>query len=373
MILSQLELILLGVFAGATIIQLVYYWFIFGRLAFYNPTKEMNDSNPPISIVIVARNEYHNLSKNLPLILEQSYTDFEVVVVNHMSDDETKDLLNDLKIQYEKLKVVHITQDLNFFKGKKFPLSLGIKSAKNDIVLLTDADCTPNSEKWIQSMARNYMPGIQVVLGYGPYKVKKGFMNLLVRYDTFIVAMQYLSYALAGMTYMGVGRNLSYTRNLFFASGGFTSHYKISSGDDDLLIGHIAKKRNTRIEVSPESFIYSEPKTTFREWAKQKQRHLTTSKFYKGKFKLLLGAFSATQLLFFAAFIFLLLFSDAYYIIAGIFAIRFITQLIVQKKVMNLLEEKHLLIISLLLEVIYMLIMPIISFKSIFLKSVQWK
>jgi glycosyltransferase involved in cell wall biosynthesis len=373
MTLSPLEWILLGVFAGATTIQLIYYWIIFGRLAFYKLPMEINNSNPPVSIVIVARNEYHNLSKNLPLFLKQLYPDFEVVVVNHMSDDDTKDLLNDFKIQYSKLKVVNITQDLNFFKGKKFPLSLGIKSASNDIVLLTDADCEPNSENWIQSMVRNYTPDVQVVLGYGPYLKKKGFVNMLIRYDTLIVAMQYLSYALAGFPYMGVGRNLSYTRSIFFAGGGFTSHYKISSGDDDLLIGQIADKKNTRIEVSPDSFIYSEPKISFLEWVKQKQRHLTTGKFYKAKFKILLGTFSITQMLFYACFILLLFFSDAYYIITGIFILRFISQLIVQKKVTNLLQEKQLLIISPLLEVIYILIMPIISFKSLFLKSVQWK
>ncbi len=373
MTLSPLEWILLGIFAGATMIQLVYYWIVFGRLAFYKPPIETNESNPPVSIVIVARNEYHNLSKNLPLFLGQSYPDFEVVVVNHMSDDETKDLLNDLKSQHPKLKVVHITQDLNFFKGKKFPLSLGIKSASNDIVLLTDADCVPNSEKWIQLMVRNYTDGVQVVLGYGPYIKKKGFVNMLIRYDTLMVAMQYLSYALAGFPYMGVGRNLSYSRSIFFASGGFTSHYKISSGDDDLLIGKISNKNNTRIEVSPDSFIYSEPKKTFTEWVKQKQRHLTTGRYYKAKFKILLGIFSATQILFYGCFILLLFFSDAYYLIAGIFIFRFISQLIVQKKVTNLLQEKQLLIISPLLEVIYILIMPIISFKSLFLKSVQWK
>lgn len=373
MTLSPLEWILLGIFAGSTMIQLIYYWIIFGRLAFYKLPKEINDSKPPVSIVIVARNEYHNLSKNLPLFLEQSYSEFEVVVVNHMSDDETKDLLNDLNKQYSKLKVVHITQDLNFFKGKKFPLSLGIKSASHDIVLLTDADCAPNSDKWIQSMVRNYKPGVQVVLGYGPYLKKKGFVNMLIRYDTLMVAMQYLSYALAGFPYMGVGRNLSYTRDLFFASGGFTSHYKISSGDDDLLIGKISNKKNTRIEVSPESFIYSEPKRTFTEWFKQKQRHLTTGKYYKAKFKMLLGVFSATQILFYVSFILLLIYSNAYYLTVSIFIFRFFSQLIVQKKVMNLLQEKQLLIISPLLEVIYILIMPFISFKSLFLKSVQWK
>jgi glycosyltransferase involved in cell wall biosynthesis len=366
-------LILLGIFACAALTQLIYYWFIFGRLAFYKPSNKLGSSIPPVSIVIVARNEYHNLSKNLPLILNQEYPDFEVVVVNHMSDDDTRGLLNDMEKEHDKLKVVHITQDLNFFKGKKFPLSLGIKSAKNSIVLLTDADCAPAGNLWIQKMAVNYTPGVEVVLGYGPYTKEKGFVNLLVRYDTFMVGMQYLSYALAGFPYMGVGRNLSYTKDVFFKSGGFTSHYKVSSGDDDLFIGQIANKKNTRIEISSESFMYSKAKRTFMEWVRQKQRHLTTGRFYKPKFKLLLGFFSISQLLFYLSFFFLLSLTNLYYIIGGVFIIRFISQLIVQKKVMNLLQEKQLLIISPLLEIIYMLIMPIVSIKSIFLKSVQWK
>jgi len=373
MALLPIELLVLGIFVCVTIIQLAYYWIVFGRLAFYKASDHENVHYPPVSIVIVARNEYYNLKKNLPLYLEQKYDDFEVVVVNHISDDETRELLEDLQRQYPKLRVVNITQDLNFFKGKKFPLSLGIKSAANDIVLLTDADCSPVGGNWIKSMAKNYTSNIQVVLGYGPYHKEKGMVNMFIRYDTFMVAMQYLSYALVGMPYMGVGRNLSYTRSVFFASGGFTSHYMVSSGDDDLFIGQIANRKNTKIEVSPDSFIYSVPKKTFSEWFKQKQRHLTTAKFYKLKFKLLLGLFSVSQFLFYTSLVVALFISHFYYLIIGLFLLRFISQIIVQKKVINLLQEKQLLIISLLLEVFYILLIPIITFKSIFLKPVQWK
>jgi len=373
MALLPIELLVLGIFVCVTIIQLAYYWIVFGRLAFYKASDHENVHYPPVSIVIVARNEYYNLKKNLPLYLEQKYDDFEVVVVNHISDDETRELLEDLQRQYPKLRVVNITQDLNFFKGKKFPLSLGIKSAANDIVLLTDADCSPVGGNWIESMAKNYTSNIQVVLGYGPYHKEKGMVNMFIRYDTFMVAMQYLSYALVGMPYMGVGRNLSYTRSVFFASGGFTSHYMVSSGDDDLFIGQIANRKNTKIEVSPDSFIYSVPKKTFSEWFKQKQRHLTTAKFYKLKFKLLLGLFSVSQFLFYTSLVVALFISHFDYLIIGLFLLRFISQIIVQKKVINLLQEKQLLIISLLLEVFYILLIPIITFKSIFLKPVQWK
>ncbi len=371
--LSLSETVLMIILAAAVVIQLAYYWLLFARLAFFKPKDISEEKFPPVSVVLVARNEYTNLKKNLPRILEQDYEQYEVVVVNHISDDETGELLEDLGKKYARLKVVNIAQDLNFFKGKKFPLSIGIKSAAHDILLLTDADCRPESNLWIRAMARNYKDDKQVVLGYGPYRKEKGLVNLLVRYDTFMVALQYLSYALAGMPYMGVGRNLSYTRSLFFKNKGFTAHYRVASGDDDLFISQVAGKRNTSVELSPESFVYSEPKRTFREWFRQKQRHLTTGKFYKPRIKFLLGLFSLSQMLFFALLITLLIISEAYYILAGLFLLRFISQMIVQKKATDLLKEKQLLIISPLLEVFYILLMLVLLVKSIFVKHMQWK
>jgi hypothetical protein len=222
-------------------------------------------------------------------------------------------------------------------------------------------------------MVQNYTAGKQVVLGYGPYRKEKGLVNLFIRYDTFWVAVQYLSYALAGIPYMGVGRNLSYTRSLFFENKGFTAHYRVASGDDDLFIGQVASKRNTGVALSPDSFVYSEPKRSFRAWFRQKQRHLTTGKFYKPKIKFLLGLFSLSQLLFYALLVTLLFISEAYYILAGLFLLRFISQMIVQKKAGDLLKEKQLLIISPLLEVFYILLMLILFIKSIFVKHMQWK
>ena len=371
--LSLPETVLIVLFAAVVLIQLLYYWILFARLAFFKPVEVSEEQLPPVSVVLVARNEYTNLKNNLPQILEQDYENFEVVVVNHISDDETGELLEDLQKKYARLKVVHIAQDLNFFKGKKFPLSIGIKSAANDVLLLTDADCRPESKEWIRTMARNHKKDKQVVLGYGPYSKEKGLVNLFIRYDTFMVALQYFSFALAGMPYMGVGRNLSYTKSLFFKNKGFTAHYKVISGDDDLFISEVANKRNTSVELSPESFVYSVPKKTFREWFRQKQRHLTTGKFYKPKIKFLLGLYSLTQLLFFATFITLLVLSKEYYMVAGLFLLRFISQMIVQKKAGDLLKEKQLLIFSPLLEIFYIFLMLVLFIRSIFVKHMQWK
>jgi len=324
-------------------------------------------------VVISARNEYHNLLQNLELILTQDYPDFEVIVVNHASTDETKYYLEEMKGRFPQLKAVQIDRDLNFFTGKKFPLSIGIKTAKNDILLLTDADCTPSSSKWIENMAKNYEDGTEVCLGYGPYKKEKGFINKLIRYDTVMVATQYLSFALSGMPYMGVGRNLSYRKSLFIKNKGFISHYRIPSGDDDLFINSVANKKNSRICIEPDSFMYSESKKGFKEWYTQKIRHLSTGKAYKFNFKFLLGTYSFSQLLFFVLFTVLAINFILPQIIFPLFFLRVFTQLFVNKKIMEKLQEGRLYLISPLLELLYIVIMPVFALISMTRKKVSWK
>ncbi|NOX85991.1 MAG: glycosyltransferase [Chlorobi bacterium] len=304
----------------------------------------------------------------------QKYPDFEVVVVNHASDDESLDYLKEMQGIYPHLKVVNIERDLNFFKGKKFPLSMGIKSAKNDILLLTDADCEPASENWISGMVRNYRnENIEVVLGYGPYKKESGLTNKIVRYDTFLVAMQYLSFALAGYPYMGVGRNLSYRRSLFFRNKGFTSHYTIASGDDDLFINKVAVKKNTAIEISHETFMYSQAKQGFGEWVTQKLRHLSTGKYYGLKIKTLLGLYSFSQLIFYTSLIVLLVLWVFPWYLLGAFLFRFYSQFVVHKFVLKRLNDGGILLFSLVWEIIHLIILFFITFMSVFRKNRTWK
>ncbi len=372
---SLTELILLASFALVVLVQLIFYWAVFARLAFYKPSKKLSTENmPPVSVVIAARNEYYNLNDNLPSVLEQDYPDYEVVVVNHASDDDTDLLLKEFEQKYPHLKVVTIQQDLNFFKGKKFPLSIGIREAKNDVLLLTDADCKPATANWIKSLASHYDSiKTQVVLAYGPYEKKRGLLNFIIRYDTFMVGMQYLSFALMGKPYMGVGRNLSYRKSLFMQHKGFVSHYGISSGDDDLFIREVANKRNTEVELNSESFVYSKPKASFGDWLKQKKRHLSTSKAYKPAIKFLLGLFGLTQFLFWVLFVILLAVGLKWEIVLGLFVIRFVTQIIVHKKVTALFGEQTLYLFSLLWEGVYSLIMPFLTLAGVFTKQSKWK
>ncbi len=371
--LSLFEIIISSIFFISAIILLGYYIIVFSRLAFYKDTYSKAPDHQPVSIVISAHDEDYNLRKNLPIILNQDYPDFEVIVVNHASTDDTAQLLYELQLKHSKLKIVNIEQDLNFFKGKKFPLSIGIKSAKNDILLLTDADCTPTSNNWITSMASNYTTKTEVVLGYGPYTHSKGLLNLIIRYDTFIIAMQYFSFALMGIPYMGVGRNLSYRKSLFLKNKGFISHYNISSGDDDLFIRQVATRTNTRIQISEESQMYSPPKHNFGSWFRQKQRHLSTGKSYSFLFKILLGAFSISQILFYFSLIILLVSNVLLIAIIPTLFIYLAIKFFIQKKASHKLAENQLLLFSLFGDIFYVLLNTTMTIISIFRKQKSWK
>jgi len=364
--------LILYIFYGTTLIQLFYYWGIFSRLAFYK-SKIQTRKPQAVSVVICAKNEYHNLKENLPLILEQDYPDFEVIVVNDVSDDDTYFLLKILSEKYPHLKIVNFADNVNFFTGKKFPLTIGIKSAKNDLVLLTDADCKPQSMKWIEQMQLQFHSGIEIVLGYGKYKEEEGLINKIIRFDTLHIAVQYLSMALSGMPYMGVGRNLAYRKNLFYRQNGFINHYKVKSGDDDLFVNAAATKLNTKIMISSESHTLSESKKTFSTWMTQKRRHLTSGKYYKPSTKGWLGIYTLSQLLFFVTFVTLIFMNYTLLIVPAFFLLRLITQLIIFKKIMLKLSEKNFLLLIPIFEVFFVVLNPLIVLINMISKPDKWK
>lgn len=370
---NPLLFIALAVLAFITIIQLIYYWSIYGKVAFFRQKNEFVRSDQGVSVIVCARDEYHNLKENLPLLLAQDYSQFEVVVVNHGSEDETNYLLRDLAEVHKNLKIVNVPQDLNFFTGKKFPLSIGIKSASYEILLFTDADCVPASNQWLRRMAANFTEGTEIVLGYGAYSKSKSLLNLLIRFDTTRIAMNYLGFARAGMPYMGVGRNMAYRKSLFYRQNGFISHYRIQSGDDDLFINKAATGRNTRIEIQVEALTISKPKTSLDQWIRQKRRHLQTGSYYKPVHKFVLGLFAFTQTLYWALAITLLVLWYQPYVVLGIIGLRLCTQLLVTGKVMKKLSETGFLLLVPFFELFLMIISPILAFANLLSKPVKWR
>jgi glycosyltransferase involved in cell wall biosynthesis len=357
-------------FAAVSFIQLAYYLFFFSRLAFYKQKKKLQTQEHPVSIIICARDEDEKLARNLPGVLVQNYkTSHEVIVVNDNSLDDSKYILEELKKTFKELRIVELKQEAKFITGKKYPLSIGIKEANHEIVLLTDADCVPASENWMQKMQDGFSANTEIVLGYGAYQKYPGLLNKLIRFETFHTALQYLSYALAGMPYMGVGRNLSYKRDLFFQAKGFSSMNHVPGGDDDLFINKVAKGKNTSIVIDKDAHTLSMPKTTRSKWLQQKKRHYSTAKYYKPVFKFLLGLYSFTQFLFYPLFFTVLLFFNWQWALI-IFGARFLVQAIIFYKTMKKLNESDLWPLFLFFD-LWMFLYYIIFIPALFKKPVR--
>ncbi len=325
-----------------TAIQLFYYLFFFNRVATYKPKEKVQSQQHPVSVVICARDEDENLARNLPGVLVQAYTTtHEVIVVNDNSVDESKYLLVELQKKFKKLQIVELEQEAKGIAGKKFPLSIGIKESKHELVVLTDADCVPASEHWLFKMQDAFADGIEVALGYGAYQKGPGFLNKVIRFETFHTALQYFGYALAGKPYMGVGRNLAYRKALFFKNKGFSAINQIPSGDDDLFINKVATAQNTAVVLDPEAFTLSKPKQTWQEWMRQKTRHYSTGRYYKKTHKALLGFYTASYLFFYPLLIVAAIFFDWRLALIP-FVVRLIVQAFVWKGAMKKLGEDDL-------------------------------
>lgn len=352
---NSLSFIILLVFGFSLIIQLLYHWGVFSKVAFYKNKRQpkFDDELEPVSIVLCARDAYEYLVELVPVLLGQDYPNFEIVIVNDCSDDETEEYLKDLERKEPRIKPVQLKQHLNFFNGKKFPLSMGIKSAQNDLIILTDCNCMPTNDQWLRSVVNCYGKNTEVVIGYSPFVRKKGLLNRLMRFDALQNALLYLSAALKGHPYMGIGKNLSYRKELFYRNKGFISHYTTSVGDDDLFISQVATKKNTEVLIDAENAILTTPTKNFRLWMRQKSGRYSTVRQYSTRARLSLSLFYISQFLFYASFITLMCLNPAFVITGGamfyipilvfFFLLRFGTQLFIYHKASKRLGEKGLL------------------------------
>ena len=351
----EISYVLYAILGILLLIQLYYILFVYSKLALHKvKTYKESTSTAPVSVIICAHNEEHNLKQFLPSILTQDYPDFEVIVVNDYSTDETKWILEDFKRQYTHLHVVDIKEHIRLKNSKKFALTLGIKAAKHEVLIMTDADCEPQSNQWLKEIAGAYSEGKEIVLGYSPYFKKTGFLNKLIRFETAHTAMSYLSYTLKRDGYMGVGRNLSYLKSLFFKGKGFNAHMHIKSGDDDLFVNQNATRHNVNIAIHPDAHIYSNPKETWKSYYKQKARHAGASVIYKKSHQRMLGMQLITAFAFYVMLIVCIaLFPSLWYIGVSVFFLRYICQLIVFSSIYKKLAVRDLLVWLLVLDVFY--------------------
>lgn len=382
---SYLSLCILALLLIAFIVQIYYYTRYFMGIIRHNKltdneeVKFANDKQA-VSVIICARDEEDNLRKYLPFVLEQDYDNYEVIVINDGSTDGTDDYLAYMSKQYsEKLRTSFVPRGATNISTKKLGLTLGIKAAKNDLLLFTDADCMPEGKDWLSSMTRNFDEDTEFVLGYGGYLHEKGFLNKIIKYDTLFAALQYLGMAEAGKPYMGVGRNLAYRKETFFKMKGFASNLNLKSGDDDLFVNQGANADNTRIEASSASITWSEPKKTFKDWALQKERHLSVSDRYSSSSKIRLATEPISRFFFYISLTLLILVASLSnnWILVGLSSIIFISRYLLQLYVINnsakLLGERRFYLLILLFDII----LPIYTLHILMFgkknRNIKWK
>ncbi len=353
-------------------IQIFFYLFFYIRVFFISNNTDANNIEKPVSVIISAKNEFKNLKDFLPKVLNQNYPVFQVIVVNDASVDQSSSLLHEFSLKYKHLKVIEIDVESEK-QGKKYALTKAIEASKYDYLLFTDADCYPTSENWIKLMMSAFTKKTDIVLAYGAYEQSKGFLNKLIRFDTLFIALKYLSFAKAGLPYMGVGRNLAYRKSCFINNQGFESHIHIKSGDDDLFVNKIANKENTSVSFNFEGITKSIPEKTFKKILKQKRRHLTTGLKYRLIHEVLLGAESFSIVLFYFTII-IALFSDISLVIIGLFYfIKISIQIIIISFFADIVKEKKNLIFIPIFDVLIPAINLYAVISNVFLKNREWK
>ncbi len=291
--------VLFLIFIGAVAILVIRYGIALVRFVNYKPHENpLNISDQPVSILVCARNELENLKILLPKLLKQAYSRFEIIIVDDRSDDGTYDFLKEEKSRSDNLKLVRIDFVPDHIHPKKYAITLGIKAASNDLVILTDADCEPASIHWVKSMTGQFKTDTNFVLGFSYYRTERGILNKLIRYETMLTGSLYLSAAMGGNPYMGVGRNLGYRKSFFLSVKGFFNEGKTVGGDDDLLVNKHARGNTTSVMINEDSLVYSIPKKTWNAFYVQKKRHLSAGKRYRLKDKFLLGLFYVSKIVF---------------------------------------------------------------------------
>jgi len=360
------------VFLGSVIFQLLYLFVFQLRLLFHKQKDLIKSDLPSVSVVICARNEEDNLFKNLPLILNQNYPNFEVVVVNDQSQDGSMHIIKAYKKDFPFIKYIELEKNKHRQFGKKLPLTVGINGASNELIIVTDADCIPNSKFWLQHIAKNYQGDKEIILGYSPYVKAKGFLNKIIRFDTSIIAITYMSFAKTALSYMGVGRNMAYSKAKFLSIEGFKKHYHIASGDDDLFIKDAGTRKNVAIELNPDSFVFTTPEKTWTKWISQKQRHFTTSPEYKLINKLFLGILPFSMLMLYISFFILLFNTEWVYFVLAVFSFRLLFYWVINGLLLKKMQMDDLIWWFPLFEILHNIIIPFIFYSNSRTQRKKW-
>jgi len=369
----SLENVLFLLLAITVLVQFFYAFYYFLSLALYKKHLPFETPGFPVSVIVCAHNEYENLLRLIPKLLKQNYPEFELMLIDDRSKDETGGYMQQITQYYPHAKLISIKNTPAGFNPKKYALSLGIKSAKHEHLLFTDADCVPLSENWIAEMVKGYNNGAEIVLGYGKYEQMPGFLGYLIKYETLLSAIQYLSFAIKGKPYMGVGRNLSYTKTCFYRNKGFASHIRSTGGDDDLFVRDAAANSKVNVVIGQEAQTESKAKETWGEWWQQKRRHLSAGIKYKWQDRVRIGSFILANMFFYVLSVILLAMQANLMWLGAIFAVRCLIVFSIYYQAASNLKERLSVVLMPILDLVYYITYGLLSVSVLMFKKIAWK
>ena len=366
------ENILLILLSLCVFIQFFYGFYYFLSLANYKKHLAIEPPTHPVSVIVCAHNEYENLRNLLPKLLKQHYQTFEIVIVDDRSEDDSGTYLQQITQFYRNVKLVSLKSTPKGLNPKKYALTIGIKVASHEHLLFTDADCVPVSENWITEMQKGYRNGEDVVIGYGRYQKPENFLAKLIQFETLLSAFQYLSFAIKGKPYMGVGRNLSYTKTCFYRNKGFASHIRSLGGDDDLFVRDAAANSKIGVIIGAEAQTESLPEKTFGNWWRQKRRHLSAGQKYKGADRFKIGTFILSNVFFYVLSIILLILHTNLAGLGIIFGLRCFVLYTIYYLAAGNLKERLSVILLPILDLAYYTFYVFLAVSVFMFKKVKW-
>ncbi len=365
------SIITLVAFGVVWLIQINFLVFVFFKLLFF---KWVSDGQLlPISVVVAVRNDFENITKLVDALVDQTHPHYEIIVVDDRSEFDTYLAMKNRFEGLAKIRLLRVEECPSHIHPKKYAITLGIKAAKHQHILLTDADCLPQSSRWVESLSRSFDQATDFVLGYSAQAKTKGFLNSFIRYETFVTGVQYLSLALAGMPYMGVGRNLAYRKQIFIDNNGFGRFQAVVGGDDDLFVNRYARAKTTKIVLDIESQTVTIPKNTFKEFFIQKKRHLSVGRHYRFGHKFVLSLLNFSHIMMLPCALLVVLFSSFAWVgVIGFFLWILLRHLIffqLKKRFKESIDMSLFLIHELIFSV-YLFLVGIIALTA---KTVRWK
>jgi len=337
----------------------------------HNSSSGRENQSMPVSIIICAKNEALNLSKNLLSVLKQDYNQFEVLIVDDNSIDSTSEVVQEFQKQFANLRLTRPKAESS--NSKRNALKQGVLDSKYDLLLLTDADCTPASKEWISSMVNQLSESKTCVLGYSPYNLHYSFLNLIIQFETLQTAGLYLTQAIKNKAYMSVGRNVMYSKDLFLKSENFDNEKQLTSGDDDLLIQNIGDKSQITVCLKPESFVLSQAKISWIAWWKQKLRHYSTAVNYNTKSQLFLGTYHFSQLVFWISFLILAFSQYSETVLMILFVALIVKSLSIISYARVLKVSKQVLLLWPILEACLLILQLSLGIQGKFQKQKTWQ